>query len=113
MGLPAQRNISIYKGDSFAFQFTLKDPVSEEPVDLTGTTVKAQIRATEDSATVMAEFVTSHDDDGGTVTISLTPVLTTALTTSGVWDVQLTFPDTTVRTYLRGTATLVKEVTRV
>ena len=112
MGLPAQQNLAIYKGDTFVFQFQLLTPESEV-VDLTGVEVKAQIRATEDSGSVVAEFDASHDDDGGTVTLALTPLQTTAIVANGKWDVQLTFPDTTVKTYLRGDVVLTKEVTRV
>lgn len=118
MGLPAQQNISIYKGDSFSFSFTLfqrdenGDPTTD-PVDLTDAEAKAQIRSTEDSGAVMAEFDVEHDDEGGTVTLSLGPVATTALVSNGVWDVQLTYPDGTVKTYLHGNMSLVKEVTRV
>jgi hypothetical protein len=113
MSLPAQKNISIYKGDSYTIVFTLKDPDTEEPVDLTGVEVAAEIRATEDAGSALATFTCGHDDDGGTVTLELSPAETTALTVNGVWDVQLTFTDGWVQTYLKGSVTLVKEVTRV
>lgn len=121
MALPVGKNLSIYKGDSYAFTFRLRardlDGTPGEYVNLTGCTAKAQIRATEDSSTVIAEFdteiPTQSGDDLGRVNISL-PSATTggAGFVNGKWDVQITFTDGTVKTYLAGSVTVTKEVTR-
>ena len=122
MALPVGRNLSIYKGDSYSFSFRLRgrnpDGTPGSYVDLTGCTAKAQVRATEDTSTVMAEFATQiptqTGSDLGRVNISLTSVQTEgAGFTGGKWDVQLTWPDGSVKTYLSGSVTVTKEVTRV
>lgn len=119
MGLPVNKNLSVYKGDSFAFSFRLRTQSGVASyVDLTGCTAKAEIRATEDSGTVIAEFdtevPTQTGDDLGRVNISLTPADTSAVGfVSGLWDVQLEWPDGTVKTYLSGSVQVTKEVTRV
>lgn len=115
--LPVNQNLSIYKGDTFVYTFKLRTKTATgQPgayVDLTGCTAKAQIRASQDDATVMAEFATATGGTTGSVTLTLSPTQTAALTSNGVWDAQITFADGTVKTYLAGTTTVVKEVTRV
>ena len=123
MALPESRNIDIYKGDTYGFSFRLRDrtPTGARGayVDLTGCTAKAQIRSTEDTPTVLVEFTASIPnqtvaENKGRVNLALTPAQTAALTfTKAVWDVQITFPDGVIRTYLKGAVTLTKEVTRV
>lgn len=122
MALPVGKNLSIYKGDSYEFSFRLRaragDGTPGDYVDLTGCTAKAQIRQTEDSSTTIAEFTTEiptqNGDDLGRVRLSLTSGQTSASNfTGGKWDVQLTWPDGSVKTYLAGTVTVTKEVTRV
>lgn len=121
MALPVGRNLSIYKGDSYEFSFRLRErDEAGAPagyVNLTGCTAKAQIRATEDSSTVIAEFATEiptqSGDDLGRVNISLTSADTSASGfVNGKWDVQITWPDGKVKTYLSGSVTVTKEVTR-
>jgi hypothetical protein len=113
--LPVNRNISIYKGDTFDLEFRLRARSGEgDPggyVNLTGATGKAQIRLTEDSAEVLAEFAVTCGADG-TVLITLTAEQTAALVNGGMYDVQIEFPDGSIKTYLRGTVSVVKEVTR-
>ena len=123
MALPDSRNLSIYKGDTFSFSFRLRAKnsygVPADYVDLTGATAKAQIRATEDSNTIIQEFTCVIPDqtvpeNKGKVILSISAADTGASGfVNGVWDVQLTWPDNTVRTYLRGTTQVIKEVTRV
>ena len=119
MALPVGRNLTIYQGDSFSLSFRLRDRDEDggigDYVDLTDCTAKAQIRTTEANSTVMAEFdaqiPTQTGDDLGKVDLILTPAQTANLA-DGKWDVQITFPDGWVQTYLKGTVTVTKEVTR-
>lgn len=116
MALPVSKNLNIYEGDTFRFVFRLRqqDLFGEAgaPVNLSGSIVRSQIRPAENSETVLAEFTATHNDDGGEVTLMLTPAVTASLV-DGVWDAQVQFPDGTVRTYLKGTVTVNQEVTRV
>lgn len=120
--LPVQRNLVIYKGDTFSFSFRLRDRTSTGElgnyVDLTGATGKSQIRLTADSASVIAEFDVTIPNQSvaankGRVNLYLSPETTGSSTfVNGSWDAQITFPDGTIRTYLHGTVTVMKEVTR-
>lgn len=119
---PATQNIEIYKGDDFSIFFRIREKLANgDPgsyVDLTGAVGKAQIRQTEDTATVAAEFTVTIGDQvatPGSVLCTLTGAVTGALsiTSPAKWDVQLTHADGKVRTYLAGSVTLIKEVTRV
>jgi hypothetical protein len=116
--IPGTYDIQIYQGDTFRVFFRLRDEGGTY-IDLTGQIAKAQIRSNTDAPTVLAEFSTSIPDQSvlanrGSVLLTLTSAQTSALTTGGVWDVQLQVTATgEVNTYLRGTVTVVKEVTRV
>jgi hypothetical protein len=117
MALPVTKNLAIYKGDTYKFSFRLKEQSgAQNYVDLTGCTAKAEIRPDHDSETVLVEFTTEvptqTGDDLGRVNLSLTPTETSAAA-SGVWDVQLTWPDGMVKTYLAESVVVTKEVTRV
>lgn len=116
--LPASRNLTIYAGDTFEMSVRLRektvDGLPGNPVNLAGCTPKSQIRATEDSSTVIAEFSCALDTDPttGIINVSLA-ASTTATLVGGVWDLQLTFPDGKIRTYVKGNVSVQKEVTRV
>jgi hypothetical protein len=118
--VPATHPITVYRGDAFNQPYRLRerlaDGTSGDPLDLTGCTVAAQIRQDADSTTVLATFTCSLGTDLGVVNTSLTGEQTGELVGSGpigVWDLQVTWPDGTPRTYLRGRVTLVKDVTRM
>lgn len=116
--LPGTKDLAIYQGDTFILRLRLKLSTARnvnDYIDLTGCSVVAQIRSTEDSNTIIAPFTTvveNQTTNKGEVTISLANTTTTAMTQDGLYDVQVTFPDGTVTTYLRGKVTLTKEVTR-
>lgn len=122
MALPESRNLTIYKGDSFSFTFRLREREEDGTpggyVDLTSVFVSSQIRANEDATTIIASFTSTIPDqtvagNKGKVTLSLDPTVTgNAGFVGGMYDVQLTYPDSTVRTYLKGGVTVIKEVTR-
>lgn len=116
---PATQNIEIYKGDTFQLFFRIRNRLPNgdpgDYVNLTGQTPKAQIRATEATASVLAEFTATLGDQTtfpGSVLLELSAATTTSLASGGVWDVQLTNGSGQVRTYLKGQVTLLPEVTR-
>ena len=106
---PGKYTLAIYRGDSYRWQFKLwADTAKTDPIDLTGVTVKAEIR----------------DKSGGTILGTLTCVVTlpniidaslaaddSALLKSGVWDLQLTYAGGDVSTVLAGPATVTPDVT--
>jgi hypothetical protein len=109
---PATWNLIIYQGDDFPFTFIIKD--GEESVDLveTNASVRAQIRETELSPEILAEFATISLDADGTASLILTPEQTAILpTTGGKWDCEVTL-NGVVRTFFKGSVTVLPEVTR-
>jgi len=102
----------IRAGDTFTKEFIVK--VNGAVLDLTGHTVRSQVRAANTSATVMVTpTVTISDATAGELTWSLTPAQTAALTAdSQVYDVETTAPDGTVTTRVEGRVLRVRDVTR-
>lgn len=117
---PATHNIEIYRGDTYTkfLRIRAKDENGDPGpyVDLTGSTPKAQIRLTEDDPDVAAEFTAvlgNQTTFPGSVHLSLTDTQTRGLdAVNHVWDMEITHADTSVRTYLKGSVTVLKEVTR-
>jgi len=121
---PAQCDIQLYRGDYFEMTLRLREGTFNGTaytpgayLDLTGWTPKSEIRATVDTtgsamATLTAELLDQGTIPGG-VHLSLPAAQSAGLTAaSAVWDVQLTNPEGHVYTYLRGTVTITKDVTR-
>ena len=113
--LPGTRDITIYRGDTFVLNARLRqktiDGQAGLPLDLTGATVSAQIRvSTESTGVPLATFTGDLGTDIGTVQLSLTPVQTSTLV-PGVYDMQVTFADGTVTTFLKGSVSVIPDVT--
>ena len=117
---PATHNIEIYRGDTYTkfIRIRSKDENGDPGpyVDLTGGTPKAQIRLNEDAVDVEAEFTATLGNQTtfpGSIHLSLTPTQTRGLDpVNHVWDMEVTHADSSVRTYLKGSVTVIKEVTR-
>lgn len=119
--IPALQAISITTGDSREIFFRIKRKVSDNPatyeyLDLTGCTVRSQIRPNVDSDTVLATFtctLANQSTSRGGVFMKLTPIQTRAITTNGVYDVEVEFPTTgELKTFVAGSVTITKDVTR-
>jgi hypothetical protein len=127
--IPYPKDITIRRGDSkrifCRIRERLWDPsangglggyVPGDYRDLTGWVGKAQVRTTEDSATVVAEFTVTLSDQTATpggVTLYLAPATTAGITVdTAKWDFQFTDAASDVWTYAAGAVTIVKDVTR-
>ena len=119
--VPAEQNITIYRGDSFSLTLRLRqrnaDGTAGTYLDLTGVVARAQIRATEDAPDVLATFVTTVLDQVATpggVSLTLATADTAVLPANmpSKWDVELDFPNGDVKTYLKGTVSVVADVTK-
>lgn len=120
--VPVTVDLTVYRGDTFSMFFRLRhrleDGTSGDYIVLTGRTPKAQIRATSDTNTVMAEFVAVLGDQAlypGSVLLTLPSTVTAAMSAGGTWDCQLVTEGTNppvVKTYISGAVTLIKDVTR-
>jgi len=107
-------NILIQQGSDYIQKITVKESVSQLPVDITGCTVRGQVRTAVEDASPVASFVTAITDAAnGEFTISLSNVVTAALGfDTGVYDVEIVYPSGVVDRLLQGKAVLSKEVTR-
>lgn len=117
---PAEYNIVIKKGATFYQEFEHLDGVA--PIDLTGVTGTAQVRATFDAVTAIATFtVAIPTPANGVVTITLAPAATLALSATfdaatqrekvvWFWDLKLDDSTDIVRT-VQGTVTYSRQAT--
>ena len=84
---PARFNLSLYKGDSVSWTFTLwGDTAKTEPIDLTGAAVAAQVRQSPggDPAVSLVCLIS------GVNVIDMTlDAATSATVQTGSWDLQL------------------------
>lgn len=108
--IPGEYSTSLYRGDSWGI--TVKPTTPDgTPIDVSGWTAIAQVRAKYDSTDVLATITTAVSVDG--IALSLSPTETSALHGKPVWDLQTTTAEGLVRTLLAGTFTIVSDVTRV
>jgi hypothetical protein len=107
--LPDTVNLRIYGGDDIGFSISVYDEHGQD-ADLTGATVRAQIRTTVEAEEVAGEF--DPDLDGNVIRMHLTNSTTAALPRSTVWDCELTDSSGWVTTLVAGEIDTTPSVTR-
>jgi hypothetical protein len=110
MGLPATRDISIYRGDDYEHVIIFR--AGGNPLDVSGETFQAQVRASpsRDSGLALATFTVDDSQAAvGIVIISL-PKATTGSLPNGHWDLQVDNGTRQV-TWLRGAVEVEGDVT--
>jgi hypothetical protein len=125
--IAGEYNITIEQGTTFyrlidVMEPTVLDPDVYEAFNLTGYTARMQIRRTVESATPMLSLtsptvngngITVMDGANNAISINITDTMTSSLTSSGVYDLEIIKTSTgAVSRLLRGTITLSLEVTR-
>ena len=111
--MAALSNIYIDQGSDFTTIISLTDS-NGDALNLTGYSALAQIRKTYASTTIAGTFTTSLTTDSGQLTLSLTDVITAAMTSGRyVYDVLLTDASGDKTRVLEGQATLTPGVSRV
>jgi len=115
-------NILCEQGTTFGRTFEIQypdpdDPSIYHPYDLTSHTARMQVRRTIDSSTFLIELTTENggieiDDELGKITITMTDAQTSALSSSGVYDLEIEDNSGNVSRVVQGTFTLSLEVTR-
>lgn len=107
--MPAAYNLSIYRGDTTQWTFLIwSDASKTTPVDLTGYTAKAQLRDRPGGSTIVPTTVDIIIPNTLVMTLDSTDSKNTV---NGVWDLQLTSPDSTVVTIVAGQVTVTPDVT--
>ena len=114
-------NLVIEAGATFAPLWTWKTGDTLEtavPVDLTGATARMHIRAEEDSDATLYELTTENGritlgDENGTIELEIPDADSAAfIWEEGVYDLEIEFPDGTVRRWSHGCVRVVPNVTR-
>ncbi len=109
--LPANYDITIYKGDYFQLPIVIKDSTGT-PMNLTGYTAKSVLKTGYDDPGGVSFTCTITDAVNGAVTLFLSSsVTTTLLAGTYIYDFQLTSSLNETRTYLAGDVTVINEVT--
>ena len=118
-------NILCEQGTSFARVIALEqprtpteeDPSLYEPYQLTNHTARMQVRRTLESTTPLITLTTENgrisiSGDSGFITLTISAADTAALTSNGVYDLEIIAANGIVSRVIKGTFTLSLEVTR-
>tara|TARA_R110000751_G_scaffold88063_1_gene174259 strand:+ start:94 stop:447 length:354 start_codon:yes stop_codon:yes gene_type:complete len=106
-----------YKGDTFSgVTFTLKEGAEKTPIDLTGATILSQFRTKEVTGAIQQTLsigsgITVGNATGGV--FSFDAFVLDWNTGTFFYDIQITFTDGSVRTYVKGTLNVIQDVTNV
>ena len=96
-----------YRGDTYdGVQFTLLNTEDNSPIDLTGVNVKIQFRYNSKIGGVQKEIT-----DAVNGVFSINPFLIDWAPDTYYFDVQMTFTNGVVRTYIQGTIKVIQDVT--
>jgi hypothetical protein len=107
---PGKYDLAIYRGDTYAWQFAMwQDAASTVPLNLTGVIPAAEIRNA--SAGRVYVTFTPTITQPNIVLLKLSAVDSAKCPATGVWDLQLTFPNGDVNTVIAGTVTVTADVT--
>lgn len=118
---PTNMPLTIYQGATFRKSWTWKSGASAAeavPVDLTGCTGRAQLRATVESDAVLLEMTTENGrialgGAAGTVDLDVADEVTAALPAGKArWDLEIVWPNGDVTRLFSGPVTVSAEVTR-
>lgn len=116
--IAGKRNLVIERGVTLVRHLVARMKQSQEPLDLTGYTVRMMVREDYDS---LEPAIDASTDNGkitlepllGIITITISDTETTALTIeSGVWDMEMVSPSGQVTRLVQGKVKVSKEVTR-
>jgi hypothetical protein len=118
----AKRNLYIEQGATFNLAFTWNEGTSDAigaPVDLTGCKARMQVRAKQQSPVIVDASSDSESPaillggDTGTIEVTLTAEMTDLLSVkSGLYDLEVEFPDGTVYRLLEGSVTVSPNITQ-
>ena len=105
--LPKAADLALYAGDDARISLRVRHR-NGDPTDLTGLVATAQLRASREDTTVLAEFTATIEDN--VIRLHLPHDLAAGLSGWAVWDVQIEGADVT--TLATGNVQIVNEVTR-
>lgn len=107
---PGTYDLDLYRGDTYGWRFILWQDVAQTiPVDLTGSTAKAEVRSQPGGA--LAASMTCVVTLPNFIDATLPNSESVKLPEKGSWDLQVTFPGGRVNTVLKGDVIATPDVT--
>ena len=108
---PGVYDLNLYRGDTYAWKFTLwQDAEKTLPVDLTGAVARAEIRNASGGTTVAT--LDCEITLPNVIDVRMTALMwEDAPSKGGGWDLEVTFLDGTVRTYVAGKVRVTGDIT--
>lgn len=107
---PGKFDLTLYRGDTAKMRFVLwQDTAHTIPYDISTATAKSEIRDKSAGTTVVEMDCTVTAPN--IIDVVLDAASSATVLTKGVWDLQLTWPDNTVRTVVAGGVTTTADVT--
>lgn len=107
---PGRYDLSLYRGDTAALRFVLwEDTGHTVPYDISTATAASEIRDKSGGAVITA--LTCTVTAPNIIDVVLDAAASPSVVAKGVWDLQLTWPDGTVRTVIAGNVTTTADVT--
>ena len=105
---PGSYGLSIYRGDSYTWTFRVwEDEAHTLAVDLTGVEARAEVRVGTGQHVLECEITLPN-----VITVTLDAGVSSGLTGSGKWDLQLRYSEDVVYTLVAGGVTVASDVTR-
>ena len=106
-------DITAYLGDTLSCNVTWKDSTGS-PVDFSGCSALAQIKLSKTDSNSVETFNVTLGNSTDNIKFGLSANEVTALGIGKwVYDIQITFPDSTVRTYIIGKLKITQDVSRL
>ena len=119
---PTNIDLIIYQGATFRRKWSITKASDGSPYSMISWTARMQIRAKKKDDDFLLELTTTETDEGvitlentvdeSTITIYISPETTAALTSGGVYDLELVDTGGDVVRIMEGKVTLSLEVTR-
>ena len=119
---PTTIDLTIYQGATFRRKWAITKESDGTPYSMSSWTARMQIRAKKKDDNFLLELTTTATDDGSitldnsveesTITVYISPEATAALTSGGVYDLELVDTGGDVVRIMEGKVTLSLEVTR-
>lgn len=116
MGKPAVIKINDqYKGDTYdGIQFTILNTEGNTPIDLTGVSIRSQFRFGSKTGGIQKEITNGNGitiDDAVNGVFSIDSFIIDWSPDIYYFDVQITFSNGIVRTYIQGTIKVIQDIT--
>ena len=108
-------NFSVIKNDTSDFDWTMEFLKNDAAIDLTDADIKAEFKTSIDAATVALTMSTDDDSiefvDAVAGKIKFAKQVISIAAGTYYFDVQITFPNGDVKTYVNGTMTVIQDIT--